>query len=493
MRHKPNLFIIGFLIIVSWHKIIFTTFTGEGYYYFPNGFFSQGFPNYFNYDEGARLLFDIFKVTFRDNIFFYHLFLLIILVILGFVFYFMVHKLTNNKSIALLSTILFTINGWSLLEFLGMGAYQEFAQRLVWFPLLFVSFIFFIKYFKTKKNRHLVYSITIYTLSLYLAEFSVFFLPFYLTYIISFYVFKRKFGRQDLIKFFLILAYIIVTVIIMYLDKTVGRVGFIQGNFIVFLFEKRVEIIDLILRQLVILTIPSQIIHALLNNTHQAVYFQKMRLFLYAPVLLLYLGSLWLVLKKSKNLRTIALSSLIFIPIVFTLNIFVREEYMLVYEDGSRYMFVPSIGFSIFWGIFIYTFCRRNLLLKIGSVFLLSWILINMEVISAGIERYESRFNGTKISLEYIKSISPQFSDDSIVIIPSVLGDYGPDYVKYFYAKRNNFVAPYFRDWQNEIKRPIDPKKDFILNYDYKKGLIDETNKFNEIVERRKKGNQDIQ
>src|SRR3989339_540113 len=142
MKHKTNLFIIGFLIIVSWYKIILTTFTGEGYYYFSNGFFRQGFPYYFNYDEGARLLFDIFKVTFRDNIFFYHLFLLVILVFLGFVFYFMVYRITENKKISLISSILFTINGWSLFEFLGMGAYQEFAQRLVWFPLLFASFIF---------------------------------------------------------------------------------------------------------------------------------------------------------------------------------------------------------------------------------------------------------------------------------------------------------------------------------------------------------------
>lgn len=493
MKHKTNLFIIGFLIIVSWYKIILTTFTGEGYYYFSNGFFSQGFPYYFNYDEGARLLFDIFKVIFRDNIFFYHLFLLIILVILGFVFYFMVNKLTNNKNISLISSIIFTINSWTLFEFLGMGAYQEFAQRLVWFPLLFTSFVFFIQHFKTKKNRYFVYSIVLYALSLYLAEFSVFFLPFYLTYVISFYACKRKFNRQDLIKIYSMLAYIIVTFIIMYLDAIVGRVGFIKGNFIVFLFVKRVEIADLILRQLVILTIPSQLSHSWLNSTSTE-YLSKLR-YLYIPVLTLYLGALLYILKKVKNLRVIALSSLIFIPIVFILNIFLREEYMLAYEDGGRYMFVPSIGFAIFWSIFFYTFCRRIPLLKIGSAaFLLYWIFMNIGVILAGVEGHEARFKGTKISLEYIKSISPQFSDDSIIIIPSVLGDYGPDFVRYFYAKKNNFVAPYFRDWQNEIKRPIDPKKDFILKYDYEKGLIDETNKFNEIVERRKTiGSQDIQ
>lgn len=278
----------------------------------------------------------------------------------------------------------------------------------------------------------------------------------------------------------------------MYLDRVLGKVGFIEGNFIVFLVVKKAEIADLILRQLVILTVPSQIAHALLSNARQGEYLEKMRYFLYGPVLLLYLGSLWLVLKRSKNLRIIALSSLIFIPIVFILNIFVREEYMLVYEDGSRYMFVPSIGFAIFWGIFIYTFCRRTFL-KIGTAILLLYLVFNIGTISADIERYEPRFKGTKISLKYIKSISHKFSDDSIIIIPSVLGDYGPDFVRYFYARKNNFIAPYFRDWQNEIKRPIDPKKDFILNYDYNKGLIDETDKFNEIVERRKKGNFDIQ
>lgn len=491
MNHKLNLFVIGFLIIISWYKIIFTTFTGEGYYYFPNGFFNQKFPHIFNYDEGARLLFDIFKVTFRDNIFFYHLFLLVILIVLGFVFYFMVHKLTDNKNISLISSILFTING-SLFEFLGMGAYQAFAQRIVWFPLLFGSFTFYIQFFKTEKYKYYIYSIVLYTCAMYLAEFSMFFLPFYLTYIISFCIWERKFSRKHLINISLTLSYAIVTFIIFYLDKTIGGISYGSSNFIEFLFTKTGEIIDLILRQLVILTVPSQIAHALLSNAHQGEYFEKMRYFLYGPVLLLYLGSLWLVLKRSKNLRIIALSSLIFIPIVFILNIFVREEYMLVYEDGSRYMFVPSIGFAIFWGIFIYTFCRRTFL-KIGTAILLLYLVFNIGTISAGIERYEPRFKGTKISLKYIKSISHKFSDDSIIIIPSVLGDYGPDFVRYFYARKNNFIAPYFRDWQNEIKRPIDPKKDFILNYDYNKGLIDETDKFNEIAERRKKGNFDIQ
>lgn len=486
MKHKLNLFVIGFLIIISWYRIIFTTFISEGYYYFPNGFFNQKFPYFLKTDEGARLLFDIFKVTLCDNIFLYHVFLLITLLVLGLLFYFLVYKTTENRTISLISSILFTTNYWSLFEYLGMGAYQIFAQRMVWFLLLFPSFIFFIKYFRIKAYKYFIWSFLLYLLSLYLSYFSIFFLPFYFTYIIGFYIWKKKINRNDFIKISLMIIYPIATFVILYLDKSLNGGGYVKSNFIEFLFVKKEEIIDLIFRQLVILTIPSQISHALLGST-QAEYLQKLR-YLYGPVLLLYLGTSLFIFKRGKHLIVMALSSLIFIPIVFILNIFLREDYMLVFEDGSRYMFVPSIGFTIFWGVFIYIFCKRTVL-KVGvTIFLLYWVLMNVNLISAGIEKYNPGFEGTKVSLNYIKSISYKFSEDSIIIIPSVLGDYGNDYVKYFYGKKNNFIAVYFREWEKQIKRPFDQKKDFIIIYDHEKGIIDRTKEINQILDERKRG-----
>ena len=483
-NHLASLLVLPAAIIFVWYKILETTFISEGYFYFAHGYFSGP---YWGFDAGARLLFEILKRTFRDNMLPYNIFLLAVLLFLTVLFYFFVLKVTRNKFIAFIASIIFSTNYWTLVEYFGYGAYQTFSQRLVWFLLLFPSFIFFVDYLKSNKPKYLMVSLLFYSMSIYLGAFSVFFLPFYFTYLLGFYIGKKRFIKKDFKIVISTLFYVIVSFTILKLNTIWGSDGFFKDrSFLEFLVSKWSEVVDLVFRQLTIITIPTTFTHSVVKNL-QLNYAEGVRYF-YFPVTLLYTVISVYIFKKNKALIPIAIASLLFMPIAFVLNVYMREEYIIRFEEGSRYMFVPSIGFSIFWAVVLYSLFHKHILKFILLGFLFYWVITNAHLVSATINEYSTRFKATKISLNYIKSISSKFQDDSIVIVPSVINSHGADYVQYFYGGKHTFIDVYYSEWEKKIPRPFDTKKDFIIRYDYSKGIINDTNRINEILDERRKG-----
>lgn len=487
MKHRFRILLVGFILFLTWYRILPTTFIGEGFYYFTNGFFNRG--DYFGVDIGGRLLFDLFRNVFRDTILYYNLILLAVIISLGIMLYFLVFKSTKNYAAAVIAAILFGTNYEPLYEYLAIGGYHHFVQRVMFFLFLFPSFMLFEKYLRTKKIIYGFPSLVLYTGSIYLGEFHIYFIVFYVTYFLGFYILKRKFSLDDVKVFLFSTFYPISTAFLLYLDSHVGGVGYIRDkNFLEFLIVKRIEVFDLVFRQLTVLSLPSQITVSIIKNFHLS-YDQGVRYF-YLPLIFIYVFAFIYIVKKNKAMFPITFCSLLFIPIVFLINIFLREEYMLNLTQGTRYMFVPSIGYSIFWGIFFSTLLKNlemSIYRTIGIILLSGWVVMNIVKLNSKIEEYKPRFEAIKKSIEYIKFHSKKLRDDSIVIAPSVLEFNGADFCQIFYGKKTMFFTIYVVDWTNQIKRPIDPRKDLVLDYNYGAKMVDDlTDKYDEIVERRR-------
>jgi len=482
---KSHLFYIPILIsltILSWHKILFQSLMGEGFFYFSHGAKEAGFPDIIlRYDTGARLAFDLFKVIFKDEIFYYQLLAFLTLVLLSMLFYFLVHELTKRKLLATLASLFFSINFLGLFEMFAAGSYQFFIQRAIYFLLLFPSFIFFVRYLNVRKEYNFIFSLLLYTTSLILSQFSIFFLLFFLTYAFALVIVEKKIYKRVLIHAFL-------TFIIAYGDILYGSGSLIKGqNFLMFLGEEKYVLGQQLLHQLTVLFVPHQIIQYL-REVFQLT-FSTMVSFLHFPTLI---GSLLIIVYlfvREKTLRVPLVAAAIFIPIVLLLNSYTRgTDFIGRIESGSRYLFVPSIASSIIWAIFFYSlFSIRILFLKVFVVLLVVFYAYsNINVIWAEIDKDFYKHVANKNSFQYIKGLSPSFSEDSLIVVPTNLGFHGSEFSQIFYGKANTTFVPFNSDWHKMLERPFDPKKDFILEYDYKnEKVVDKTLEYEGIIKKK--------
>ncbi len=113
------------------------------------------------------------------------------------------------------------------------------------------------------------------------------------------------------------------------------------------------------------------------------------------------------------------------------------------------------------------------------------WVSANRNLISMRIDDNYQSFQAVRVSLAYIKSLSPRLHNDSIIITPIQLSSWEATFAQLVYGKDTMF---FINRWMPgeiaKFKRPFDPKKDFILRYDKKLGtVVDETKNYKEIVE----------
>lgn len=472
--------------IFAWYKVLFTIFLSEGAMYFSFNYLNQ--PVKFSYGQGAILVTNILMPIFGDNILLYNIFLLSIAVLLGILFYLLVYKATDSKQIAFISSIIFNINSWVLFEFYGYGWYNRWLERPIWLLFAFSSFYFYIEYIKHRKIKVLLVSLILYIIGVYLGEHNILFLPVFFFYIIGLHIskinFKKiKFTKENLKDIFIPIPFLIYSFIILQLSKPNPYVVsmFSYSTMSSFTFTPILDIIDLVLKQLVLLTIPSQFIPFNIWGISSNVGVKE----LYIPVLVLYLIAFIFVYKK-KEYRTIVIVSLLLISISLVLNIFIRQDIVRSMPEGYRYLLIASVGYSIFWGIFLYSLFNKGLWKLILLLFMIWWVSTNRDLINTRIDNKYESFQAVRASLAYIKSLSPKFHNDSIVITPMQLSSWGVDFAGIFYGKDTMlFLDRWIPDaMEYKMKRPFDPKKDFILRYDKKlHKVVDETKNYKEIAE----------
>lgn len=507
-KHLRQLAVIVFLVFLAWYKILFQTPKGEGFLFFNPAYLSISF---ISFDSGARLFFNFFTFLFKDNLQILQICILFFIILLALFFYWFSYETMRNKTIAFISSLFFSVNYVGTYEMQGAGNPTRFTNRAFWFLLLFPSFIFFLKYIKQKKEKYFIFSLLLYTLSVYLAQFSIFFLPMFLTYFMA-SLFEKKASFKKISTVGLhILLYIIVTVIILILDHYYDKISFIKyglenQNFFSFLVQHANMIFNQFLHQLSILIFPKQIV---LFVCSKGGYVLKDVLSVFRILsILIYLGLAAFLLKKEKKFKTIIVMLLLFIPIILVLNTYVRGDVVGASDLGnwgSRYLYVPMIGMSILWALLINSLISSRKIIErdIGLILIVLFLYTQVTTLWKQMDDDYYTYKEIKTSLAYLKSLSPKISNDSVVIVPSMLGYHGAVFAKVYYHKNQGFFMPFQSSWHKKmkipfdpgnlyvlqydpVKRPFDPKKDYILEYDREKEkVVDLTIKYREIFAKR--------
>lgn len=478
-KHLYQIAIIFVLILLAWHKIFFQTPMGEGFFYFSHGLAEINFPSV-RYDTGARMACDIFKFFFQDNLQFFQVFIVMIILLSSALFYWLIYETTNNKIISLIASIIFGVNFIGNYEMFAIGNYQFVVQRPLWFLLLFPSFTFFVKYVKQKKEKFFIISLFLYTLSIYFAQFSIFFLPIFFTYYIGYLLDKKGSFKRFLILGLRVFLYFFITFIILHTDTH----SFAKNNsFFAFLTGSQNMIINQFLRQLSALIIPEQIMH--LIALKKGIPLNSIYNFFYLPSLFLYISLGIYLFKKERKFRALVVALFLFIPIVSILNSFMRADLIASIESGSRYLYVSMVAVSIIWAILFYSFfSSTKVLIKIIAIFFVILFIYNQIIEiwnEMNVDFY--KYKAVKISLNYIKRLSPEITNDAFVVVPSMLSSHGADFSMQFYGKTGTSFYPFQASWHKQMKRSFDPKKDYILEYDKQtEKVIDLTKNYQEII-----------
>ncbi|MBI2028439.1 MAG: hypothetical protein HYT07_02405 [Candidatus Levybacteria bacterium] len=482
--HAINISILFFSVIVAWHKILSHTFLGEGYWYILNGLGEGKITRIFTHDLGAILLFNLIKPVFADNFFFYQLFALISFVLIGALFYFFVYELTGRKEIGLIAAVLFAVNFTTSLEMLGLGSYQNFAQRVFFLILLLPSFILFLKFKKNKNILYYFFSLLLSGLSSFFAQFSLFYLVFFGVLAFTTLISVRSKLKKAFVDSFLIFLVFAVGVFVIYFPVFLGLSSFIpKQSLFVYIFSNFDSVIFHSLRQLVIITVPEGILK-IIFSTSGPLHKEGMQL-LFIPSVLIYLFAGIFLYKKERALRIALLTSLFFLPLIFIFNMYLRGDNVDHLGPGSRYLFAPSMGFAIFWAIsFSYIIGKKKRWLIYPLI--AGWIVIQIISINRELEKENYKFVATKKIVSYIKEkISPKLHEDSIVIVPNMMGTWGARFCKLFYGMSNTLFLPLYDqiEWIGEYGRPFDPTKDIVLDYDFKNDeVVDVTKDYKKII-----------
>ncbi len=480
---KHLLFIVGIIVgtILIWHKVLGQSLMGEGYYYFIHGFgygplLGMLQEIFVSYDAGAKLLFDFFRIVFKDNIFLYQLFLLLSVVFINIFFYLFVFALSEAWIIAFVAGILFSVNFVGF-EMFALGNYQWFAQRALSFVFLFPSITFLTLFLKERSHKYLLYtlSLILYTLSFILFHFSLFFSPYFFCIFAVFFFKNKPSIRRFIRSIFLALPFLIVPFIIL----RSGNDPVTKISLLTFFQHYGRDMIPAFMQQTSILTIPESIL----------VYFSKLwklshgaaAIKLFYPTIIFYLLTLYWLYKRKSKFFLLSLLSFVYFPVVFFMNLYTRWEMTVNLGSGSRYLYVPTAAFAIYWGIVLATLFQKK---KIVIVIILGiWSIMQIQSISKTFAIDDDKHLAARKSLQYVKYLAPKLQSDSIVIVPSVLSYYGSNFAQVFYGKEHTKFAPMFSNWANELPRAFDPKKDFILDYDVNNQVVlDRTADYQSII-----------
>lgn len=483
-QHQNFLAILAIVILtlVTWHKVYYQSFMGEGYDYFDETFFSgsQGaLITLLSFDTLARLTFDILPRFFADNLQLYMLWMLVIVSLVNVFYYLLVYTLTEKRIIALIASIFFIVNHVTSYEMLAFGFYQFFVQRVVNFIFIFPSFLLLVKFLKEKAGKFsYLISIFLYLLAVLGGQFSIFFLSMFVFYTLAFWFEKKRNWRSFLAKFSLTLPFVLGTLILLWLDKHYGSPLISEKPFFDFIFHYETLIED-IAYQLPWMLFPLPILELF---TEPQVRVNMIALSV--PVVVFYLIIVYYWYRRQTAFRAFILSTPAFILSTLFLNVYTRASQIYqIYHNGSRYLYVPWIGVSIFFAIILYSFFypapegygagKRKSLGKLLLLGLMGWwIFFNLNLIWTNMDEKQKEHIASKRILRYVKEKSSQYPENAFVVLPDVIGSQGADFCKKFYGRGSMRFAPIFVEWEKQLDEDFDLERLFILDYDYERELV---------------------
>lgn len=469
---SPTLLI--FLVLLIWHKTLFQTFLGEGFFYFDRAqsFFlglninHLSISGIWEYDNFAKIIFPVLIPVFGYNLQLYQGFQLLIIVILTLVFYKFINYFTHNSWVGFTGAVIFSTSYLGLFEMIGDGQYDRLVQRIPNQILLLISFIQLAKFFESKNIKNYLYSLITFTIAVFLAHFSTFWLPIFILYPIIYSLCQKKKVHLLVNNIAFSTPFVLTNLFLISRDAHTP-----DGSFVSFVHSHGLgNLVKQMLLQFSNMTLPPVLIEKIASITSS---YESTIIILTLPIIAIIIGGIFLVAKRSKESLPIYLLSIFSLPILLFLSLFLGKVnaiynmrgytyYFLpkVYSidssltaslKGDRYYMMPYFFLAIIIAILISTLFQKKLIYGFVTViFLVSYVSYNYILVNNNIDKIQPVSEDMKKYLLYINSISNKLSDKSIIIIPreflwpSVM-------IRSRYHYPNMVFLPADSDWKKQV------------------------------------------
>ena len=186
-------------------------------------------------------------------------------------------------------------------------------------------------------------------------------------------------------------------------------------------------------------------------------------------LLIIYIGVIFWIRKGESRLTKLYLTSLLGALTIMFLYVYVDVKLDVYKGIGqSRQFFLSTILLSIVWSIILYVlFSKRQRLYFFSSLIILTiYVISNSIIINKHIDSIQYSSEMMQRFITYTKSISDQFTSESIMITPSYLGWPNPMF-KLFYAPLGFAFALPLPGWEEEFRS--NSENVFIFDYDYER------------------------
>ncbi len=492
MRKKRQLqnflpiFIIVILTLIAWYRISFQSFSGEGWSYFEKrlAVFDEGGrlmtkDVFFAADSFARLLFPFIIPIFQDNISAYMTFFLFLFILLIVSFYVLVWKITNNKIIGFLATVFWGVNYLGFFTNLAVGQVQFFISRIPNLIPLFAAFYFYVK-------RNYFLSFGLYFLSIFMSRFGVPLLSLFIFYTVMDILLEQKKLRKIVEGVLFLTPFFLASVLLLNGNQIMAIAD--NRNFLDFLihYPNFLELLKKIFFQLTVVTFPFFILQQLgvvkflitiwsdVFSNSQTIVFGLTPL-----VVIVYLAATIYVFRKGEKLRKLVFSFLFSSIFCLLVNIYHERMDIFTSWDTDRYFYLPLIGVSFFWATFLFLLLYQKSIFKrlifLGLV--VFWLFFNIKMNFMAFAEVQPRFTASLATIAYVKSLSTDLPDNSLVVLPREMIFHGQEFIERFYGrdKKIKFMTTGDPAWENNqivILSKFDPEKVSILKYDYNKNKV---------------------
>ncbi|MBI5153354.1 MAG: hypothetical protein HZA36_02745 [Parcubacteria group bacterium] len=368
---------------------------------------------------------------------------------------------------------------------LALGNIQFFLQRGLSLVGMLPALIFFVRYLREKGTSARVYyflSLFVYIISFVLFHFSLFFALFFGCILGAFLIEKRLGGKYMWVKVLTFVPFVVFPVLLV--GSGHGSTLMSDTNLPSFFATHKSELLVKMLNLYTVLMVPDQTIGYMANRFQisRELFISKISI----PVILTTFGFFGLIARaRPRGAGALALACLVYIPFALFIAIYLRWELVNDLAGRSRYLYIPSVVSSLFWGIFLWSvlYVKRGFRTAIALGILVVVIAFNIKTIAEVMDADQYKHEATKQSLDFIRKLAPGLQNDAIVILPNVIGYHGTDFVQLFYGKPHTYFLPKFALNVAPLPRPFDPAKDVIIDYDYEaKAVRDLTNGYKGIL-----------
>ncbi|MDO8619161.1 MAG: hypothetical protein Q7R49_04445 [Candidatus Daviesbacteria bacterium] len=448
MRNYKNFYVhklfqmitaIVFLVLLSVYAlrgILEMIVQGEGFIWLSQGsqnpFWASIPSSLANFEVSAVLVGTLLSNLLGLHLQLYYWAWLLVMMLINVLLFFLVYHLTKNIPTAFATSLIFAVNYAAQWGVIGW-TYTSFLERTITVVFLIPSFIFLHRYLEGSKLWDFLAAIFLFFLALWLGQWGLIFVGAYMAYPLFWFLFKDiKTRRLLLIRILASGSFLLICAFFLHLHS-INQAGVgPRYTFTYFLLHpQEFHYIERIPLQL---TRWSQYPVLLKGVTTHKPFFKGSPVQYFGDikggneivwsVTLAYLMATVVIFFRLPKQRPLLFTLIFGVFSLFLINIFFGRYFPEEQSGPTRYLYLPAIWLSVFWGLFLWAvfWQKKGWISIVGLSILLGYYLINSLLLSSSFQAWmysrNSTYSGTRALFSYIETIRPTLKPNTLIITP---------------------------------------------------------------------------